>query len=73
MRKSLARAAVIAALVLAMGAPAFARGHGGFRGPPGFHHGLKMGWGHGHVPPGWHHGLKMGWSRGHVPSGLRRH
>ncbi len=71
MRKAIASAALAAALVLGMNAPALARGHGEFRRPPGFHHGLKAGWGRGHVPPGWHHGRKVGWGRGHVPPGLR--
>jgi hypothetical protein len=72
MRTPIAIVAAIAALVLGTSAPAFARGHGGFRGPPGFHHGVKAGWGRGHVPPGWHHGRKVGWDGGHAPPGLRR-
>lgn len=72
MGKSLTCAALAAALVLGMSTPVLARSHAGFRRPPGFHHGLKMGWGRGHAPPGWHHGFKVGWGRGHVPPGLRR-
>lgn len=76
MGKSLARAVLAVALALGMATPVLARGHpgghAGFRRPPGFHHGLKVGWGRGHVPPGWHHGRKAGWGRGHVPPGLRR-
>jgi hypothetical protein len=71
MRKAIASAALAAALVLGMNAPTLARGHAEFRHPPGFHHGLKAGWGRGRVPPGWHHGRKVGWGRGHVPPGLR--
>jgi hypothetical protein len=72
MRRSIARATMVAALIVGMGAPTLAREHGRFRSPPGFHHGLKAGWGRGHTPPGWHRGRKIGWDRGHVPPGLRR-
>jgi hypothetical protein len=72
MYKAIASAVLAAAFVLGMNAPALARGHFGFTPVPGFHHGLKVGWGRGHVPPGWHRGRKVGWGRGHVPPGLRR-
>ncbi|TMJ59934.1 MAG: hypothetical protein E6G81_07795 [Alphaproteobacteria bacterium] len=66
MRKGMAAAAIIAAVVVGAGmaAPAFAKHgneHGG--GPDG-------GWTRGSNPPGWSHGNKTGWGGHNMPPGL---
>ena len=66
MRKGMAAAAIIAAVVVGAGmaAPAFAKHgneHGG--GPDG-------GWTRGSNPPGWSHGNKTGWGGRGMPPGL---
>jgi hypothetical protein len=71
-------AALITALIIALGAPALAKEHrasqGGVSGsslPGGFHEGEKRGWNGARTPPGWHQGEKTGWGSGHTPPGLR--